>query len=668
MGNFIKKNNLLFLSILLVILFSLHLTKYYTVAGNDNSIVLSEYQFFSKTVDTFQIENKITLIDKDKITLNNEFLISYFRILFDYFNIAPHTFNKIYLFLILYIGTISLYKLSSYFYNNNIISILCSLLFFISGGFIDYYLMGWNYVLIQLFLSPCFFYLIIKFFEQKSKFNIYLIYIFLTSIILLTSFQSIFLIVCVFIFSFLFHKNKNFLFFIFFLILFTLFSIQFPIFANLISENHNDLMLKNSHLSSISKGLAGVINPFYNFIQFNNFVNNFTLHLSIENSLKPLILLIPSISWLGYAIFVSKKPKKKYRKFHIFFILFFLLEFFLYFSYKTIYFFPDSFFINYIDKILIIFRDPSRLGNVNNFLIYIFLGYSLNYLYLISKRIKLLFFFKALLLIIITSNIYIYYKSTSINTISKPVLTSNFIEKNIFLENTTLKRILFLPITPYINLNNYAVNMKNLTTLDPVIIHSLNNTFFWNTDKNSKDESEIVNCDQAYRNFIEKIDCINNINNQIHYVIDKNIDKNLFINFTLSKNKWLNKNPQFTTKDFNNFIVIENSLGSFDNKTEIYGLYKNKINEEKKYFKIYNIQPNINEAQYSFKNFFLVKFIVLKDITSQKILNIKSKGHYLYYSKRQFYYDCMVLFSSFICLVSIMLLIYVKFIKNEENN
>ena len=663
MGNLIHKNSLLFLSICLVIVFAVHFINYYIVVGGDNSIVFSKYQFFSKIVDTFHIENSITLINKDKIILSNEFLISYFRILFDYFNIAPHIFSKIYLFVILYIGSISLYKLSSYFYNNNIISIVCSLLFFISAGFIDYYLMGWNYILIQLFLSPCFFYLIIKYFEQKNKFNIYLIYIFFISIFLLSSFQSIFLIIFIFIFSFLFCKNKNFFFLISFLILFTFFSIQFPIFSYLISENYNDLELKNVHLSSISKGLSGVINPFYNFIQFNNFVNNFTLYLSVETSLKKLILLIPSISWVGYAIFVSKKPKKKYRNFHIFFILFFLLEFFLYFTYKIIYSFNDLFLMDYINKILIIFRDPSRLGSVNNFLIYIFLGYMLNYLYLFSKRLKILFIFKALLLIILISNLYIYYKSTLINTISKPVLTSKFIEKNNFLENTTLKRILFLPISPYINLNAYDLNKKNLKTLDPVIIHSLNKTFYWNTDKNSKNESEIHNCDLAYRDLLKKIDCIHRIDNKIHYIIDKNENKNLFLNFSLSKNKWLDKNRQYIAKEFNNFILIENRQGSFDAKTEIYSLYKNNINEEQNYLKIYNIKNDLLENQYSFKNFFLIKFLVLKNITSQKILNTKSAGHYYYYNVKQFYFDCMMLFSSFIYLVFILLLIYFKTFK-----
>jgi len=664
MNNFIKHNNLLFLSICLIILFSLNFINYYQIVGNDNSIILSQYQFFSKIADNFSIENKILLIDKDKINFNNEFLISYFKILLNYFNIAPNIQNKIYLFLILYIGTISLYKLSSYFFKNNIISIVISLLFFISPGFIDYHLMGWNYVLTQLYLSPCFFYLTIKYFEQKNKLNVYLIYIFLNTIFLLFSIQSIFLIFFIIIFSFYFYNDDKFFIFLFFLILFTLFCIQFPIFAILVSDNYNDLSNNNLHSSSISKGLSGVINPFFNFLQSNNLVNNFSLHISADNNLKKLMLLIPGISWLGYAIFISK-IRKNYNNFLIFFGFLFLLEFGLYFIYNISYFFTDFYLIN---KFFTVFRDPSRIGNINNFLIYIFLGYALNYFYLILKRIELFFFFKIVLFTILITNIYIYYKSTLYNSIPKPELSSEFNEKNFFLENTSLRKILFLPIKTNVSLNTYATNYKSIETLDPVKRFSLNNTFFWNTDKSNKTEKNIVNCDLAYNNIFDKIDCINNINIEIHYIIDKIEYESLFFDPHKLESDWLIKNPKFTKRYFKNFILFENKQGLFDNKISVYGLYKNKINEKTKYFKIYDVQKYIDESKFSFKNLFLVKFLVFKNIINQKILNTKLEGNYLYYNKNQFYLDCMMLISSIIYFFIIIVLIFLKIIKYEKFN
>ena len=246
---------------------------YNQITGGDNSIIISNYQFISNIIDSFQINTEWAAFNETKVNPSNDFIFSFFYIILDAIGFEYYISKKIFIFLIVFFGTFFFFQLTKYFFKNKFISYACSIIFATSNGFVDYYAMGWTYSLIGLYTAPALFYFIIRYFEDDFSLNIYLSYIFLSIFILLSSIQSAFLIFSVYLFSLYFLKKKNYKIFTFFFFVFCILSIFLSVF-NLFENYNTSLTNFDISNSSISQGLTGVVNPFFNFIHFFSIAGN----------------------------------------------------------------------------------------------------------------------------------------------------------------------------------------------------------------------------------------------------------------------------------------------------------------------------------------------------------------------------------------------------------
>ena len=142
---------------------------YNAITGGDNSIIISNYQFISNIIDSFQINTEWAAFNETKVNPSNDFIFSFFYIILDAIGFEYYISKKIFIFLIVFFGTFFFFQLTKYFFKNKFITYACSIIFATSNGFVDYYAMGWTYSLIGLYTAPALFYFIIRYFEDESE-------------------------------------------------------------------------------------------------------------------------------------------------------------------------------------------------------------------------------------------------------------------------------------------------------------------------------------------------------------------------------------------------------------------------------------------------------------------------------------------------------------------
>ena len=649
------------------------------IYGGDTSIFINQYQFLSSLIESISVKS-FSNIEPDLEVTNNGIVI--LKSLIDYFLYLVSDsieFSKKFFFSSIFI--LSIYFLDKIFVKfeiNKIASIVIIIFYLSTFSILDNFIMGWDFVLIQIFLSPILFYFYILYYEKSNL--IYIFIINLISIFLVISIQNIFLCIITFLIFFLLnlkaHKENLYIFISLFI---TLLVSLFPIIINNYFFAPTQDIFGNVSNSTITKGINGILRPLFSFKSTSHLSSNFFFHTiaSLGPLYKFYFSLVNTLGFAGLALMYYNNFKYKNLCFLVFLLDFFLII--LKFESNTNFltnFFDIKYATNLSDLFFTIFRDLARLSSINDFIFFITAGYFLNHFFKILKifiknnsTIIRVFnhniFLLIILILFVNENTFSnfiknYTYSKSDNFSEKQMIQDQYTE---YLIDSEYSNFLFLPLSANVKLNDIGLfsKNKNAETLDPFKRFSLKNIFYWNTDKNLnlKVTSQINKCNKSYNKDLKDLSsCLSDIDKLNFGVSKNNFDAE---EIKLISNLFILKNFQV---DFESADVIIFIKKDYKYNFDYHGINIIKMHDTNNQ-KIENLIEFHSSRNFNFnyeKNFFKLfinQYIHIFDLFVSKIKNkhINDKHQKLYYLKNQLYNDLAILAVIFLVFFNLTVLL-----------